>query len=83
MKIEFIYTYTNNAQEIVEYPFVNPILKDKQTLFDFATAFLTKNKKQNLVKISCCVIFGNGSFEEPDWYILSEGKLWVEDGKLS
>ena len=83
MRIEFILTYNSKPQEIVEYPFVNPILKDKQTLFDFATAQLSDEEKQELVKISSCVLIDGGNFEEPEWYSQSNGKLWIENGVLS
>jgi hypothetical protein len=83
MTIEFIFTYSSKPQEIIEYPFVNPILKDKQTLFEFATAELSDEEKQKLVKISSCVLINGGNFEEPEWYSQSNGKLWIENGVLS
>lgn len=83
MKIEFILTYSSNPQEIVQYPFVNSILKDKQTLFEFATAELTQEEIKNLVKISSCVLIGGGNFKEVDWYKECNGKLWIENGVLT
>lgn len=84
MTIEFIFTFNKNKhQDVIKYPFVNPILKDKQTLFDFATAMLDKEDKNNLVKISCCVTYDDvKEFEDPQWYKDCEGKLYVENGKL-
>ena len=49
----------------------------------FATAELTKDEKNDLVKISSCVLIDGDIFEEPDWFIGCNGKLWIENGKLS
>ena len=83
MRIEFILTYNSKPQEMVAYPFVNPILKNKQILFEFATAQLSDEEKQDLVKISSCILIDGGNFEEPEWYSQSNGKLWIENGVLS
>lgn len=82
MEIEFILTFASKPQKIVEYPFVNPILKDKKTLFDFATAQLRQDEKKELLKISSCVYIGNSaSFEEADWFMECNGKLFIKDIK--
>jgi len=83
MKIQFIFTYNSKPQEFVEYPFVNQILKDKQTLFEFATAQFSDEEKNELVKISSCILIDGGNFEEPDWYKELNGNLWIENGMLS
>lgn len=83
MKIEFIYTYASRPQSLAIHPFVNPILKDKETLFEFATCELSENEKQDLVEISCCVLIEEGHFERPKWYKESNGKLLVNNGLLS
>lgn len=82
MRIEFLFTFGSKPQERVEYPFVNPILKDKQTLFDFATGQLYPDEKADLVKISSCVLVEDGDVEEVQWFLDSGGKLYVENGKL-
>lgn len=80
MRIEFILTYNSKPQEIFEYPFINPILTDKQTLFDFATAYLSNEEKQELIKISSCVLIDGGKFELPKWFVECNGKLYFKKG---
>jgi hypothetical protein len=81
MKIEFIYTYNEKPQEIVSYPFVLPILQDKETLVKFATSDLSEEERQQLVKISTCVYFENeGEIELPKWFNECNGKLYFENG---
>lgn len=82
MNIEFILTYNSKDQDFIEYPFTLQILKDQQTLFDFATAQLNEEDKEDLIKISSCVITGNEDFEAPEWYKETNGKMWIENGIL-
>lgn len=80
MKIEFIYTYSDKPQEIASYPFVLPIIQDKQTLVKFALSDLSDEEKKQLLKISSCVYFENeGEVELPEWYNKSNGKIWFEN----
>jgi len=81
MKIEFIYTYNEKPQEIVSYPFVLPILQDKETMLKFALSDLSEDERQQLVKISTCIYFENeGEIELPKWFNECNGKLYFENG---
>ena len=83
MTIEFILTFNNHGQITCQYPFINEVLKDRETLFEFAIEMLDEDLKKDLVKVSCCVIKkGDSEFIEPDWYSACNGKLWIKEGNL-
>lgn len=77
-RIEFIFTFKYAPQQIASYPFVKPILKDQNTLLDFATAELTDKEVGSLVKMSCC-IYSNKRFKTPEWWDNSKGKFYDDD----
>ncbi len=80
MTIQFIYTFSGSEQQRTDFPFVLPIIKDKNTLIDFATAMLSMEDKQDLIKISCCIYLdGREGIKEPRWYSACNGKVWVDD----
>lgn len=81
MKIEFIYTYDNGKQEIGYYPFVLPIIQDKETMLKYALTVLTEDERQQLIKISTCIYLENeGDIELPTWYNECNGKLYFDKG---
>ena len=82
MIIEFIFTFNDRPQEIKQYPFADSILKDKKSLFEFATSKMPDDAKIKLVKISSCVITNGAQFNMPKWYAEARGKLWISNGKL-
>lgn len=83
MRIEFIYTYDEKPQEIIDYPFVLPILQNKEPLVKFALTDLSEEERRHLVKISTCVYFENeGNIVLPDWFNHCNGKLWFENGRV-
>lgn len=82
MEIEFILTFKSKQQEFLTCPFENGILKDKQSLFDFASSYISDADKKQLVKISSCVLTCGGDFELPSWYAECKGKIFIENGVL-
>jgi len=83
MKIEFIYTYDGKPQKIASYPFVLPILQDKETFLKFAMTELSTEERRQLIKISCCIYFEHeGKSDLPDWYDECNGKFYFENGVL-
>lgn len=82
MKIEFIYTYAHKQQDIVSYPFVMPILQDKETLLEFALSALYQEERAQLVKISTCIYLnGKKGVDFPEWYENCNGKFYFGDGE--
>lgn len=91
MKIEFIYTFENIHQQIIEIECTLENLKDEETLSKFAISkFVTRKQilmsfeKMQLVKISCCVYFeqNESRLDTPKWYNDANGKMWYKNGKL-
>lgn len=96
MKIQFIYTFKEKEQEILEYPVqrrseaheydfytIEDVLKSKESLSEYALNEFNDEEKNDLIKISCCVYLENGpDFEEPEWYKKCNGRLWFENGKI-
>jgi hypothetical protein len=84
MKLEVIYTFGSGPQLTGTNPFVMPILERKDTLVEFITEELEPEKKQDLIKCSCCVM-GQADFQrENAGKVIKPGmlvKLGVTDGK--
>jgi hypothetical protein len=81
MTVEMIYTFRDKPQQIATYPFVLPILKNRRTFTEFALAPLSRQEKEQLVKISSCICLnGSGEVAFPLWFSQCNGKLWFENG---
>ena len=82
METQFIYTYAETEQEIINYP-ISPIkiLKDKKAFVDFAIQELASSEIEELVKISSCIIQSE-KVKIPEWYLECNGKFYFKDGKL-
>ena len=76
MKIEFIYTFEDRPQSIVQYPFDIAILETEERMKMFATAMLSPEEYLSLIKISCCIYTDGNEIEEPEWFVKCNGKLW-------
>lgn len=86
IEVEFIHTFNNLPQQTsgcdVSEISANRILRTKQSMFEFATEYLSEEQKQELVKISICVNPGECEIDPPDWFLSCNGKLWIENGQL-
>ena len=82
MDIEFIYTYDLMPQEMANYEDIDrSVIKDRESLFEFATKDMDYDEILSLVKISC-MVSNAVDIEPPQWFIQSNGKLWISNGKL-
>ena len=79
--IEFLYTHTheNQPQMSAKAHCNDSVLKDMETLAEFATG--KDVNKKDLVKISCCVHTDEPE-TLPDWFIQCHGKLYFKNGEL-
>jgi hypothetical protein len=80
MQLECILTFDKKEQEIFSCDILPEALKSKTTLLDFIFNQLTQSEKAELVKISCCLYGENKTHSDiPQWYILMNGKYWLDD----
>ncbi len=86
MKIQFIYSFENEPQQIVTLPFSESFLHSgKDALIDFALSDLTEDEKGKVLKISCCLYAEPANnYEDVNnplkvWYNECNGKIWADD----
>ncbi len=77
MMIQFIYTFKNLKQKIVDFPFQYSNMKSRKELIEFATSNLKETEKQDLLKISSCIYINEKThINIPKWYLDCDGKFW-------
>ncbi|NMB83294.1 MAG: hypothetical protein GYA14_15910 [Ignavibacteria bacterium] len=81
MEFEFILTFEEREQEFYSESFDESALNSEQDLFNFVADRITGEEKNELVKISSCIINFDGR-QLPDWFITCNGKLYIKNGEL-
>ena len=78
MNIDLIYTFDEINQLFAFMPLEMNQIEDEATLKEYVTESLTPEQRQELIKISCCVITDNTEDipNLPDWFMECNGKLW-------
>jgi len=77
MKLEVIYTFENAPQQILQIPISKTIVNNREMFFVNATASLTNEEKQTLVKMSCCICdAADIRLYKKHWYNQCNGKFW-------
>lgn len=74
IKIDLIFTFENRSQEWFTADIDVTALDNKEQLFKAVAEQLSDEEKQDLVKISCCLMGKN--VVAPDWYMDINGKFW-------
>lgn len=85
MKVQFIYTFEEDDQEIYNLEnLTKDDIKYKPTFIDIATSLIEDEEKRNtLVKLSCSVTLDeNENINPPEYYIKANGKFYFENGLL-
>ena len=77
MKIQFIYTFDELEQVMLDTEISEEKLSTMDGLIGSAMLHLKPKEKRNLIKISCCV-YGEDR-KPPEWYMKENGKVWQED----
>lgn len=76
MEIQFIYTFDELEQVMINSEISEESLSSMDGLISNAMSALKPKEKKNLIKISCCVF---GDVQCPEWYMNENGKVWQED----
>lgn len=84
MKAQFIYTFEETDQEIINYPTMDKKhIENKESLIQFAVQEFAQSEVEELVKISVCISpEENEKINPPQWYLDCNGKFYFEEGKL-
>ena len=75
--VDLIFTFENKDQEWFRTEVDTNSLDSKEQFFKAVTEQLSDEEKQDLVKISCCLM--GAEVEVPLWYQECNGKFWDDE----
>jgi hypothetical protein len=80
MEIDIIYTFEESDQEFRTVSITPDQLENEETLKEYVTDLITPKEKEELIKVSTCLILKEDEhFEIPQWFIDAWGKLWFKE----
>jgi len=72
-KINIIFTFNNEPQEIETFVITKSNIKTKKHFIEWMKSKITEDQQKELIKISCCI---RSNFKPPAFYLNANGKFY-------